>query len=110
MLAAIRAHIAEHHQELRKIIRAKALRDLFGEMHGEKLSRVPKGFAADHPAADLLVFKRFIFYKTLPPELAATPELYGEIVKRFKALKPFLDFLISADVAPAPRRMLERMN
>jgi uncharacterized protein (TIGR02453 family) len=98
MLAAIRARIAGRHEELRKILRAKAVRDLVGEMQGDQLTRVPKGFAADHPAADLLRFKRFILYTTMAPELATSPDLYGEVVKRFRAMTPFLNFLGAAAV------------
>src|SRR4051812_33705159 len=57
VLLAIRNHIAGHHQELRKILKPKSVRGLMGDLHGEQLSRVPKGFPADHPAADLLRYK-----------------------------------------------------
>ncbi len=92
-LLAIRTHIAENHQHLRKILKARAVKELLGELHGEQLARVPKGFSADHPAADLLRFKRFILYVELPAELATTPEFFGETVKRFRAMQPFLQFL-----------------
>jgi uncharacterized protein (TIGR02453 family) len=92
-LLAIRNHIAEHHQALRKILKARAVKELLGEMQGEQLARVPKGFCAEHPAADLLRFKRFILYVELPAGLATTPDFFGEIVKRFRAMQPFLDFL-----------------
>jgi uncharacterized protein (DUF2461 family) len=62
-------------------------------MQGERLARVPKGFAADHAAADLLRFKQFLFYVELPPETAVTAALYDEIVKRFRVMAPFTDFL-----------------
>lgn len=103
-LLAIRNHIAEHHRELRKILQARAAKTLLGEMQGEQLTRVPKGFAAEHPAADLLRFKRFILYVELPPELATSPQLFGEVVKRFKAMQPFLDFL-TAPLAPKKTKM-----
>ena len=92
-LLAIRNHIAEHHGELRKILKARAVKELLGEMQGEQLARVPKGFCAEHPAADLLRFKRFILYVELPAELATTPAFLGETVKRFRAMQPFLEFL-----------------
>jgi len=92
-LLAIRNHIAARHQEFRRIVGARAVRQLFGELQGEQLLRVPKGFCAEHPAADLLRFKQFILYVELPPDLATTRELYGEIVKRFRAMAPFLGFL-----------------
>jgi len=95
-LSAIRHHIAEHHEDLRRILRAKVVRTLLGELHGEQLTRVPKGFLPDHPAADLLRFKRFVLYVELPPELATSRDLQPEIVKRFKALTPLLKFLTAA--------------
>jgi uncharacterized protein (TIGR02453 family) len=92
-LLAIRNHIAEHAGEFRKILQARSVRTLFSEMHGEQLSRVPKGFAKDHPAEDLLRFKQFLLYSELPVDLATSPELYVEIRKRFRAMAPFLEFL-----------------
>ncbi len=92
-LLAVRHYIAAHHQQFRKLIQARAVQSLYGPMQGEQLSRVPKGFPKDHPAADLLHYKRLIFYVTLPPELATTPALFPEIVKHLKAIAPFLDFL-----------------
>lgn len=95
-LLAIRTAIADRHEELRRILRAASIRKLLGEMHGEQLTRTPKGFAADHPAADLLKFKRFILYVELSPELATTPKMYPEVLQRFKAMAPFIDFMRAA--------------
>jgi uncharacterized protein (TIGR02453 family) len=103
-LLAIRNHIAEHHLEFRRILRARSVKQLLGELQGEQLSRVPKGFACDHPALDLLRFKRFILYVTLEPDLATKPALYSEIVKRFRAMAPFLRFL-TAPLAAAKKKL-----
>jgi uncharacterized protein (TIGR02453 family) len=104
-LLAIRNHIAGRHEEFRRILRARQVRELFGELQGEQLSRVPKGFACDHPAADLLRFKQFILYKELPLDLATTPELYKEVVKRFRVMTPFLQCLTAP--AAASRKKLD---
>jgi uncharacterized protein (TIGR02453 family) len=101
VLLAIRRHIAGNHPKLRKILAAPAVRRLLGEMQGERLSRVPKGFLATHPAADLLCFKSFILYANLDPELATTPQFFTEVLARFRAMKPFLDFLTAPS---APKR------
>jgi uncharacterized protein (TIGR02453 family) len=92
-LLAIRTHLAEHHEEFRKIIRARKLRTLLGEVHGEQLSRVPKGFPCDHAAADLLRHKQWLVYAMLDPKLATTPKLLTEVRQRFEAMIPFLEFL-----------------
>src|ERR1017187_1030955 len=77
----------------RKLAASSATKRLFGAVHGEQLSRVPKGFCADHPAADLLRFKQFLLFTTLDPALVTTPKLFVELEKRFRALTPFLEFL-----------------
>ncbi len=104
-LLAIRQHLAENHREFRRIIQGRTLRQLLGEIQGEQLSRVPKGFCADHPAADLLRYKQFLFYIELPAEIATTPEVHREIVKRFRAMAPFLEFLNGA--LPRERRKID---
>jgi uncharacterized protein (TIGR02453 family) len=92
-LRAMRRHVAEHHEEFRKIAGARAVRQLFTAVQGEQLSRVPKGYASDHPAADILRMKQYLLYVELPPDLATTPALYTEVVKHFRALTPLVEFL-----------------
>jgi uncharacterized protein (TIGR02453 family) len=92
-LLAIRHHIAGRHQQFRRVLAARAVKQLLGELQGERLVRVPKGFCSEDPAADLLRFKQLFLYVELPPDLATTPALYGEILKRFRAMVPFLEFL-----------------
>jgi uncharacterized protein (TIGR02453 family) len=92
-LRATREQIAAHPAEFRKLINGSAARKLYGSVQGEQLSRVPKGFACDHPAADLLRYKQFLFYVTLPPDIAATPAIVPAIGKHFRAIAGFVDFL-----------------
>ena len=92
-LFAIRQHLAERHQEFRKIAGARAVRQLFVEVQGERLTRVPKGYSSDHPAADLLRLKQYLLYVEMPPELATTPAVYTEVVKHFRVITPFVEFL-----------------
>src|SRR5580692_11727902 len=44
LLLDIRRHIAENHASLRKILAVPTLKRALGELTGEQLSRVPKGF------------------------------------------------------------------
>ncbi|MDR3704214.1 MAG: DUF2461 domain-containing protein [Candidatus Sulfopaludibacter sp.] len=92
-LRAIREHIAAHPGEFRRLIGGTAVKKLYGEVQGEQLSRVPKGFPCDHPAADLLRYKQFLFYVTLPPEIAADRGIAGTIATHFRAIAGFVDFL-----------------
>ena len=85
VLLAVRQHIAENHKALRKM--------LTGELWGEIAARVPKGFPADHPAADLLRRKHFLLLESPAPAIAITAKLLPQIVKRFELLTPFVGFL-----------------
>ena len=109
-LRAVRTHVAEHHEDFRSLIGNRALRRLLGDMQGEQLTRVPKGFPVDHPAADLLRYKQFLFYILLDPAIASTPKLEQEVIKRFRALTPFLEFLNAPLARAAKKRPLLPMG
>jgi uncharacterized protein (DUF2461 family) len=75
-----------------------------GEMHGDQLSRLPKGFPCGHPAADLLRHRQWLFYVMLDLALATTPKLLPEVRKRFEVMMPFLDFL-NKPLVKTPKRI-----
>ncbi|MCW5977381.1 MAG: DUF2461 domain-containing protein [Bryobacteraceae bacterium] len=92
-LLAIRNHLASEYEEFRRLTRPAKLRSLAGDLQGNQLSRPPKGFPADHPAVDLLRYKQLYYYLVLDPAPVPTPKLLGELVKRFRAMQPVVDFL-----------------
>ncbi len=92
-LLAIRNHLAEHHAEYRRILANAKLRRLMSEFDGERMARLPKGFAKDHPAADLIACRKWGVAATLPPELALSAGLPQELVSRFRAALPLVNFL-----------------
>ncbi|MGA2325629.1 MAG: DUF2461 domain-containing protein [Bryobacteraceae bacterium] len=92
-LRAIRLHLLENHAAFGRILRARRVRALLGELQGERLSRVPKGFPAEHPAAGLVRYRQWLLWAMLDPPLATTTKLFREIAARFRAMAPFIDFL-----------------
>lgn len=103
ILLPVRKHIAAHHQMLRSILRAKKVREYFGNLQGEKLNRPPKGWSADDPAIDFLVQKDLLLERSLPPETACAGNLRDELTKRLLAAVPFVDFLNQALLAERQR-------
>ncbi|HZT28592.1 MAG TPA: DUF2461 domain-containing protein [Bryobacteraceae bacterium] len=103
VLLAVRQHLAQHHEEFREVAKNPAVLRLLGNVQGEQLTRVPKGFLPDHPAADLLRFRQYLLYTVLDPAIVTTPQLYREVMKRFRAMAPFLEFL-NAPLVAARRR------
>ena len=92
-LLAIRNHIAANHAELRKILADRKFKTLFGGLWGQQLTRVPKGFAADHPAEDLLRYKQWLVDVEHPAKLALEPKLYLVLMEAFRAMIPLVRFL-----------------
>jgi len=93
LLPRVRQHIAADPGRLRKILAAKALHDGFGALHGDQLKRIPQGFPADHPAADLLRYKGYFVFASLAGKLATGADLHPELLRRFKAMLPLIRYL-----------------
>ena len=92
-LQAVREHLAENHRAFRSKIASRKFREFFGEISGEQLTRIPRGFPREHPAADLLRHKQFLASRIFEPEEATTAIFYPEVVRTFKALLPVIRFL-----------------
>jgi uncharacterized protein (TIGR02453 family) len=90
-LLAIRTWLAENHQAFRKA--AKGLEKLMGKLHGDSLTRSPKGFDPAHPAADLIRMKAWLYWVELDVELMESRRLFTEVVKRFRAAAPIVEML-----------------
>jgi len=92
-LLLVRETIARDPKAFRRTFASASHRKLLGDLQGESVTRAPKGFDPAHPAIDLLRRKQYCFFVMLDPALATTPRLFGEIVKRFEAMTPFIEFL-----------------
>ncbi|HEX4136538.1 MAG TPA: DUF2461 domain-containing protein [Bryobacteraceae bacterium] len=93
VLLAVRRHIADNHKQFRATYSSPKVKKLLGDLQGESVSRAPKGFDPEHPAADLVRRKHYLLDTQLDPKLATTPKLLGEIVARIEAMTPFIEFL-----------------
>jgi uncharacterized protein (TIGR02453 family) len=92
-LRAIRSHIAENSTSFLKIIHAAKFRKLFGTLGGEQLSRVPRGFSAEHPAADYLRHKQYLAARIMKPDVATTSDFYRVVIETFRGMLPLVRFL-----------------
>ena len=60
---------------------------------GDKLKRVPRGFPADHPAAEYLKFKLWVGGADFPATLATGPGFYKTLLAVFRQVMPLTRFL-----------------
>ncbi|HUR13633.1 MAG TPA: DUF2461 domain-containing protein [Mycobacteriales bacterium] len=64
------------------------------ELGGDRLSRVPTGYPKDHPRGELLKHKSLTAHAELgSPAWLPTKKALPEVVKRFRALTPLVDWL-----------------
>ncbi len=91
-LRALRNFLVEHFEQFQKLRGNAKVKTLLGELKGDRLTRPPKGFPVNHPASDLLRNKQFYFHVDLPASVATSAELFGELLSRFRAALPLLQF------------------
>ena len=92
-LVRIREHIADTWPKIHKTVRTSAFTRAFGALDGEALTRVPRGYPKDHPAAEYLKHKNFLAGREFPPEFATGLAFYPTLVATFKACMPLVRFL-----------------
>jgi uncharacterized protein (TIGR02453 family) len=64
------------------------------DVGGYRLTRVPAGYAKDHPRAELLKYKSLTASSTLGcPDWLSTPKAKAEIVKAWRAITPLVAWL-----------------
>jgi len=93
VLYQVREHIAAEHERLSRIVGSAAFRRTFGELGGEQLQRVPRGFPPGHPAGAFLKYKQFLAGCERPAEFATSPGFYRALVAAFRTLAPLVAFL-----------------
>lgn len=106
-LLALRRWMAEHHRDynaqLAKLLKPRASSSsrtprapAMQTIDADALTRMPKGFPADHPADILLRSRNWGVRCTLPTSLALEPALAREIITRFRLMAPLVETLNNA--------------
>jgi uncharacterized protein (TIGR02453 family) len=90
-LTRLRERIDEEHGSLRRILRDPALAKRFGALdETAKLTRMPRGYTDDHPAADLLRHQSFTLGRTLSDAEVLGPRLPDVLARDYARLVPFV--------------------
>jgi uncharacterized protein (TIGR02453 family) len=106
-LLAYRKLLDQNYLEFETILAGKRLRQTAGELQGEQMTRIPKGFACDHPAEGLLRRRQWYLESILDIKLLTTSRLAPELARRFEAMAPMVVFLNRAFAEkPKARKMM----
>jgi len=103
-LHAIRTHLAANAARFRSLVESPAFRRSVGPVSGESLQRLPRGFPPDHPAAEYLKLKQFLFGRDYPAAFATSPSFYRQVVSLFERMAPVVAFLNEPLVARLDRQ------
>jgi uncharacterized protein (TIGR02453 family) len=91
-LQLVREHIVDNHEQFMRIISSPALKKV-GGLQGDRLTRVPRGFSKDHPAADYLRHRQFMAFREEAPAYATSLMFYRNLRATLETITPLVRFL-----------------
>lgn len=95
-LAKIRRHIANNGEAFQKLIAAKAFKESFGEVKGEKNKRLDSELREAAEKQALLYNTQFYIQHELSDEMCMSDQLVDELMRIQKIATPYLTFLTEA--------------
>lgn len=96
-LSLIRQRLSEEPEAFEEIVMAPGFRRRFGPLDEEAmLTRLPRGFPADHPAGRWLRYRSFTAGRDLAERDIASPRLVERLADDFRRLTPLVRWLNEA--------------
>lgn len=92
ILKQIRKDIAVNGEELNEIMDSKPFQTTFGTFYGEKLKRLPAGFASDSPYAEWLKYKDYSVMSRKEESFFTSPDWMQKTLADFRLLFPLNRF------------------
>ena len=95
-LNKVRQEIDYNFDGFKKIITSKKFRSVYKDLSRDPeyvLTRVPKGYEADNPAADYLKMKSFVALTSLKDADLLSKDLLKKTTAAFEALQPLVGFI-----------------
>jgi uncharacterized protein (TIGR02453 family) len=97
VLKSIRNNLLEEWKVFEKILNDKDLKKEFTEiLWGDRLNSIPRGYTKGHPAEKYLVLKEFTVFSNLEEKDFFSAKLPDLMLKKGKAMEPFVRFLVEA--------------
>lgn len=95
-LRKIREAIAKRHADWSKTIGDKRLKQVFGGVSGDGLTRPPRGFDPEHRHIEDIKRQTFFVMRREKPAIARRADFADEVADTFSAAKPLMRFLSKA--------------
>jgi uncharacterized protein (TIGR02453 family) len=94
-LNAWREAIDHNPRPFKQIAASEQFVKYFGQVSGDRLKTIPRGYPKDHPDADLLQFKSITVVRKVTDTQVTAKNFIKDSMDTFKAMKPFLEYLES---------------
>ncbi len=98
-LNKVRQEIDYNFKDFKSIIGSKKFKAVYGDLDRSKdflLSRVPKGYEADNPAAEYLKLKSYVAISFFSDADLTSKDIVKKTVDAFKTLQPLVEFINEA--------------
>jgi uncharacterized protein (TIGR02453 family) len=98
-LQKVRQEVDYNLKDFKKILNTKNFKTIYGDLSHEEgiaLSRVPKGYEVDNPAAEYLKLKSFITMTNISDKELTDKGLLNQTVRAFETIQPLISFLNEA--------------
>lgn len=95
-LQNIRETIANDLKGFDKVISGKEFKEKYGEIHGEKMKRLPKELMEAAEKQPLIFNKNFYFFAKFKPSLSTDPKLVDTLMEYYKIGRPVGEYLFKA--------------
>jgi uncharacterized protein (TIGR02453 family) len=95
-LRKVRQEIDYNFADFKKIVGSKKFKSIYGGLDQSKeyvLTRVPKGYEADNPAAEYLKLKGLIAMVSITDADIISKNLLKKVIAAFEALQPLVEFV-----------------
>ena len=95
-LKKVRQEVDYNFKDFKKIIGSNKFKAVYGDLSKSDeytLSRVPKGYEANNPAAEYLKLKSYVAMATVSDVDLASKDLVKKTVAAFEALQPLIEFI-----------------
>lgn len=91
-LQLVREHIVNNKKQFDAIVKAPRFKKM-GGLRGDRMTRLPRGYAKDHPAAEYLQYRQFMNFREEAAAFATSKDFYKELREPLKTVIPMVRFL-----------------
>ncbi|HEX6038421.1 DUF2461 domain-containing protein [Longimicrobium sp.] len=92
-LNRLRASLAEHPERFERVLRSRGFKKMFGELQGDRLTRPPRGYAADLPLIEHIKRKSFIAWRETDARQVTHEGALAYVVDSFRAARPLVEWV-----------------